>query len=122
MEVVKIEKSEAIEVQTVSPDLERSQSSKSIATSSTSSGGENEKRQSTYSIYSTDSVEGRDERVSSVSSRDDIILMASDAEGSRKGGDKKVKKSKSFLQKHGDKIKSKLSFRKKNKQRIDVRG
>ena len=105
-------------------DLERTQSSKSLATSSTSSGGDNEKMSTLHSAHSFESVNsGREEvakrySVSSMS-KEQAILSGSDGELSDK---RKVKKSKSFLQKHGDKIKSKLSFRKKGKPKVEERG
>lgn len=98
------------------PELERTQSAKSLATSSTSSGGE------LRSAYSSDSVNGSEEaskRMSVISmSKEEALLSGSDGELS----DKKRIRSKSFLQKHGDKIKSKLSFRKKSKPKIEARG
>lgn len=105
-------------------ELERTQSSKSLATSSTSSGGDNEKQNSIHSAHSFENVNGSREGVSkrySVSSmsKEEAILSGSDGELNDK---RKVKKSKSFLQKHGDKIKSKLSFRKKGKPKVEERG
>lgn len=105
-------------------DLERTQSSKSLATSSTSSGGDNEKMNTLHSAHSFESVNSSREEVAkrySVSSmsKEEAILSGSDGELNDK---RKVKKSKSFLQKHGDKIKSKLSFRKKGKPKVEERG
>ena len=105
-------------------ELERTQSSKSLATSSTSSGGDNDKQNSIRSAHSFENVSSSREEVSkrySVSSmsKEEAILSGSDGELNDK---RKVKKSKSFLQKHGDKIKSKLSFRKKGKPKVEERG
>lgn len=105
-------------------DLERTQSSKSLATSSTSSGGDNEKMNTLHSAHSFESVNSCKEDMAkkySVSSmsKEEAILSGSDGELNDK---RKVKKSKSFLQKHGDKIKSKLSFRKKGKPKVEERG
>lgn len=114
--IVKVEQSENAE-------LERTQSAKSLATSSTSSGGEFEKQNSIRSAYSFESVSSsREEMAKRVSvssmSKEEAILSGSDGELNDK---RKVKKSKSFLQKHGDKIKSKLSFRKKSKPKVEER-
>lgn len=99
------------------PELERTQSAKSLATSSTSSGGE------IRSAYSSESVNGRDETPKKMSiismSKEEALLSGSDGEFN---DNNKIRKSKSFLQKHGDKIKSKLSFRKKSKPKIEARG
>lgn len=105
-------------------ELERTQSAKSLATSSTSSGGEFEKQNSIRSAYSFESVnssrEEMSKRISVISmSKEEAILSGSDSE---LNDQRKVKKSKSFLQKHGDKIKSKLSFRKKSKPKVEERG
>ena len=105
-------------------ELERTQSAKSLATSSTSSGGEYEKQNSIRSAHSFESVSSSREemakRASVISmSKEEAILSGSDGELNDK---RKVKKSKSFLQKHGDKIKSKLSFRKKGKPKVEERG
>lgn len=98
-------------------ELERTQSAKSLATSSTSSGGE------IRSAYSSESVNGRDETPKKMSiismSKEEALLSGSDGEFN---DNNKIRKSKSFLQKHGDKIKSKLSFRKKSKPKIEARG
>ena len=114
--IVKVEQSENAE-------LERTQSAKSLATSSTSSGGEFEKQNSIRSAHSFESVSSSREEMfkrASVSSmsKEEAILSGSDGELNDK---RKVKKSKSFLQKHGDKIKSKLSFRKKSKPKVEER-
>lgn len=110
--------------QETSAELERTQSAKSLATSSTSSGGEFEKQNSFRSAYSFESVNSSREEIAkraSVTSmsKEEAILSGSDGELNDK---RKVKKSKSFLQKHGDKIKSKLSFRKKSKPKMEERG
>ena len=110
--------------QETSAELERTQSAKSLATSSTSSGGEFEKQNSIRSAYSFESVNSsREEMAKRASvtsmSKEEAILSGSDSELNDK---RKVKKSKSFLQKHGDKIKSKLSFRKKSKPKMEERG
>ena len=117
-------KEEVTVVKQESGDLERTQSSKSLATSSTSSGGELEKGNSIRSAYSNESLNSREEKekrysVSSVMSKEEAILSGSDGELNDK---MKVRKSKSFLQKHGDKIRSKLSFRKKGKPKVQERG
>lgn len=114
--IVKVEQCENAE-------LERTQSAKSLATSSTSSGGEFEKQNSIRSAHSFESVSSSREEMAkraSVSSmsKEEAILSGSDGELNDK---RKVKKSKSFLQKHGDKIKSKLSFRKKSKPKVEER-
>lgn len=114
--IVKVEQSENAE-------LERTQSAKSLATSSTSSGDEFAKQNSIRSAYSFESVSSSREDMAkraSVSSmsKEEAILSGSDGELNDK---RKVKKSKSFLQKHGDKIKSKLSFRKKSKPKVEER-
>lgn len=108
------------------PELERTQSAKSLATSSTSSGGDFEKQNSMRPAYSFESMSSssREEMakrasVSSMMSKEEALLSGSDGELNDK---RKVKKSKSFLQKHGDKIKSKLSFRKKSKPKMEERG
>lgn len=113
-----------VQVQKDFAELERTQSSKSLATSSTSSGGDNEKQSSIQSAHSFENVHSSREEVAkkySVSSmsKEEAILSGSDGELNDK---RKVKKSKSFLQKHGDKIKSKLSFRKKGKPKVEERG
>lgn len=104
-------------VQVSQEKLERTQSAKSLATSSTSSGGE------IRSAYSSESVNGRDETSKKMSiismSKEEALLSGSDGELNDKN---MIRKSKSFLQKHGDKIKSKLSFRKKSKPKIEARG
>ncbi|XP_028391019.1 PDZ domain-containing protein 7-like [Dendronephthya gigantea] len=71
---------------------------------------------------STGSVNERSSNGSGVSG-DDLLSRSGDNEdGSHRKSDKrKVKKSKSFLQKQGDKIKAKLSFRKKGDQKHKVR-
>lgn len=105
-------------------DLQRTQSSKSLATSSINSGDDSEKQNSIRSAHSYESVSSSREEMAkrySVSSmsKEEAILSGSDGELNDK---RKVKKSKSFLQKHGDKIKSKLSFRKKGKPKVEQRG
>lgn len=105
-------------------DLQRTQSSKSLATSSINSGDDSEKQNSIRSAHSYESVSSSREEMAkrySVSSmsKEEAILSGSDGELNDK---RKVKKSKSFLQKHGDKIKSKLSFRKKGKPKVEERG
>lgn len=110
--------------QETSAELERTQSAKSLGTSSTSSGGDYEKQNSIRSAHSFESMSSSREemakRASVISmSKEEAILSGSDGELNDK---RKVKKSKSFLQKHGDKIKSKLSFRKKSKPKMEERG
>lgn len=104
-------------------ELERTQSAKSLATSSTSSGGEFEKQNSLRSAYSFESVNSREDGIKKMSvismSKEEALLSGSDGELNEKN---KIRKSKSFLQKQGDKIKSKLSFRKKSKPKIEERG
>lgn len=107
-------------------DLARAQS---VATISTSSGDDTEKRHSTHSsTHSVDSGNSRDDAekkflTTSSASGDYVHLQAaSDTEtAAYDESKKKVKKSKSFLQKHGDKIKSKLSFRKKSKPKMETK-
>lgn len=72
---------------------------------------------------STGSVNERSSNGSGVSG-EDLLSRSGDHEdgpSNRKGEKRKVKKSKSFLQKQGDKIKAKLSFRKKGDQKHKVR-
>ena len=95
-----------------------------MATSSINSGDDSEKQNSIRSAHSYESVSSSREEMAkrySVSSmsKEEAILSGSDGELNDK---RKVKKSKSFLQKHGDKIKSKLSFRKKGKPKVEERG
>lgn len=52
-------------------------------------------------------------------SKEEVILSGSDGELNDK---RKVKKFKFFFQKYGDKIKLKLSFRKKGKLKVEERG
>ena len=90
-----------------------------LGTSMSSNGDEREKRHSVHSAHtsggSVSSREDFDKRYSL--GGQEVIVALSDGEG--KSDKAKVKKSKSFLQKHGDKIKSKLSFRKKSKPKVD---
>ncbi|XP_031555328.1 PDZ domain-containing protein 7-like [Actinia tenebrosa] len=114
--------------------LERTQSSKSVATTCSSSSADTEKRQSvhssSFSIDSTNSREDLERKYlaaghSGAFSAENINIQAtaSDSEAILQDETKrKVKKSKSFLQKHGDKIKSKLSFRKKSKPKMEQKG
>ena len=74
-------------------------------------GGDNE---------STGSVNERSSNGSGVSG-DDLLSRPSDNEDGPASHKKKLKKSKSFLQKQGDKIKAKLSFR-KGKPKIRKKG
>ena len=69
---------------------------------------------------STGSVNERSSNGSGVSS-EDLLSRPSDVEDGPNARKRKVKKSKSFLQKQGDKIKAKLSFRKKGDQKHKVR-
>ncbi|CAB3996774.1 Histone H3 [Paramuricea clavata] len=69
---------------------------------------------------STGSVNERSSNGSGVSS-EDFLSRPSDNEDGPNNRKRKVKKSKSFLQKQGDKIKAKLSFRKKGDQKHKVR-
>ena len=69
---------------------------------------------------STGSVNERSSNGSGVSS-EDLLSRPSDTEDGASNRKRKVKKSKSFLQKQGDKIKAKLSFRKKGDQKRKVR-
>ena len=69
---------------------------------------------------STGSVNERSSNGSGVSN-EDLISRSGDVEDGPNSRKKKVKKSKSFLQKQGDKIKAKLSFRKKGDQKHKVR-
>lgn len=52
-------------------------------------------------------------------SKEEVFLSGSDGEFNEKN---KIRKFKFFLQKQGDKIKFKLSFRKKSKFKIEERG
>ena len=69
---------------------------------------------------STGSVNERSSYGSGVSS-EDLLSRPSDNEDGPNHRKRKVKKSKSFLQKQGDKIKAKLSFRKKGDQKHKLR-
>ena len=69
---------------------------------------------------STGSVNERSSNGSGISS-EDLLSRPSDNEDGPNNRKRKVKKSKSFLQKQGDKIKAKLSFRKKGDQKQKVR-
>jgi hypothetical protein len=69
---------------------------------------------------STGSVNERSSNGSGVSS-EDLLSRPSDVEDGASNKKRKVKKSKSFLQKQGDKIKAKLSFRKRGDQKHKVR-
>ena len=65
---------------------------------------------------STESVNERSSNGSGISNDDLLLSRPSDSEDGAAQRKRKVKKSKSFLQKQGDKIKAKLSFRKKGGQ------
>lgn len=118
-----------IPVRDTHDDLARTQSSKSVST--TSSGDDPEKRHSVYSsTHSFDSNNSKDDpdgkflTTGSAGSRDYVHLQSASSDSElmmRDENKKKVKKSKSFLQKHGDKIKSKLSFRKKSKPKMEAK-